>query len=293
MICSKCGAQVPKGKIYCSVCGTDVQLIPDYNFLEDDMLSDIVSRGVRGATAGEEKAASERGKGYKKTNHKYVFIWGAVLVLVFATVIALLCVHDKIKKSLDKSYDYQFSLGKKYQDLEDLNQAVYYYNRAWELSPEDINAPYEIADIYVREGQEDEAVSVIQKIIEVHGYDETSCKKLIEIYDSQENYQKIRELCEEVRGSSLLDLFEDYLVDQPSFSRISGTYTDKQKIEIISSKGYDIYYTTDGSDPTVSGQLYLGELNLKNGTSLVSAVTKSPKGIYSEVVKAMYTIRKE
>ena len=134
---------------------------------------------------------------------------------------------------------------------------------------------------------------MIQRVIEIHGYDETNCKKLIAIYDSQKNYDKIRELCEEVRGSSLLDLFEDYLVDQPSFSRISGTYTDKQQIEITSSKGYDIYYTTDGSDPTVSGQLYRGELNLKNGTSLVSAVTKSPKGIYSEVVKALYTIRKE
>ena len=293
MICSKCGALIPAGKIYCSVCGTAVQLIPDYNFIEDDMLSDIVSRGVKGATEGENKFSSEKGKGGKKTNHKYVFIWGAVLVLVIATAFALFCVHGKIKKAQDRSYDYQYSLGKEYHEIEDFNNAVLYYNRAWELSPEDTNAPYEIADIYVKEGREDEAVSVIQRVIEIHGYDETNCKKLIAIYDSQKNYDKIRELCEEVRGSSLLDLFEDYLVDQPSFSRISGTYTDKQQIEITSSKGYDIYYTTDGSDPTVSGQLYRGELNLKNGTSLVSAVTKSPKGIYSEVVKALYTIRKE
>ncbi|MCM1258933.1 MAG: chitobiase/beta-hexosaminidase C-terminal domain-containing protein [Roseburia sp.] len=293
MICSKCGAQIPKGKIYCNVCGADVQLVPDYNFLEDDMLSDIVSRGVNGTEENADQTESKEEDNNRKTNYKYVFIWGALLLLVAASAIALACVHDQIKRQQDNSYDYQYSLGEEYQDMEEPGNAIYYFQRAWDLLPEDTNAPYKIVDIYLAQGKENEAVSVINQVVEIHGYDKESCQKLIDIYDGQGNYQKIRELCEEVRGSVLLDLFEDYLVEQPSFSRISGTYTDDQKIELISSKGYEIYYTTDGSDPTVSGVLYRGELNLKNGTSLVQAATKSPKGIYSEVVKAMYTIRKE
>lgn len=294
MICSKCGAQIPKGKIYCSVCGADVQLVPDYNYLEDDMLSAIVSQGVNNTREhGEQAEETVKQDDSKKSSRKYIFIWGAVLLLVAASGIALACIHDQIKKQQENSYDYQYGMGEKYEDMDEPGNSLYYYGRAWELAPEDINAPYKMADIYLAQGKEDEAISVINQIVDIHGYDEVSCKKLIEIYDKQGNYPKIRELCEKVRGSSLLDLFEDYLVEQPSFSRISGTYTEEQKIEIISSKGYDIYYTTDGSDPTVSGKLYRGELQLKNGTSLVQAVTKSPKGIYSEVVKAMYTIRKE
>lgn len=300
MICSKCGAQIPKGKIYCSVCGADVQLIPDYNFLEDDMLSDIVSRGVNAASEGtketnDQKQAQEKQEEdiNKKSSHKYVFIWGGVFLLVIASAIALLCVHNRIKRQQENSYDYQYNLGEEYEEKGEPENALGYYERAWDLSPEDTDAPYKIVDIYLEQGREDEAISVISQLVELHGYDKVSCQKLIDIYDSQKDYQKIRELCETVRGSGLLELFEDYLVDQPFFSRISGTYTEEQKIEITSSKGYDIYYTTDGSDPTVSGKLYQGELKLKNGTSLVQAVTKSPKGIYSEVVKAKYVIRKE
>ena len=54
MKCKKCGAEIAVGKLYCSKCGAEVQLVPDYNFLEDDMLSDIVQQGVRG-TAEKKK----------------------------------------------------------------------------------------------------------------------------------------------------------------------------------------------------------------------------------------------
>ena len=204
MICSKCGAQIPKGKIYCSVCGADVQLVPDYNFLEDDMLSAIVSQGVNGTKDSAKQAKVKKEKDHKITNHKYIFIWGAVLVLVFATVIALACVHKRIKRQRENSYDYQYSQGEKYLEMDEEENALNYYKRAWDLSPEDTNAPYKMVDIYLDQGKEDEAVSVINQIVEIHGYDEKSCQKLIDIYDGQENYQKIRELCEEVRGSGLL-----------------------------------------------------------------------------------------
>ena len=34
MICRKCGAEIPQGKLYCAVCGQEVQLVPDYNSIE-------------------------------------------------------------------------------------------------------------------------------------------------------------------------------------------------------------------------------------------------------------------
>ena len=35
MICEKCGTHVPEDKIYCEKCGTAVQIVPDYNPMED------------------------------------------------------------------------------------------------------------------------------------------------------------------------------------------------------------------------------------------------------------------
>ena len=42
MKCEKCGANIPQGYVYCSVCGSEVQLVPDYNFLDEDLLGSIV-----------------------------------------------------------------------------------------------------------------------------------------------------------------------------------------------------------------------------------------------------------
>lgn len=60
MKCKKCGAEIPKGKLYCNVCGAEVQLVPDYNFLEDDMLSDIIQNGAgKNITSSKHNAASQ------------------------------------------------------------------------------------------------------------------------------------------------------------------------------------------------------------------------------------------
>lgn len=287
MICSKCGAEVPEGKIYCNVCGKEVQLIPDYNFLEEDMLSDILSKGIRGIRKKRSTLAEESWRA-KWAKYKYVFIWAAVVLLMMGAAVVLLRIRDMRREN---SYDYQLQQAVKYQEVDNLRESLHYFLRAWELAPEDENLPYEIADIYLELDEAKLAETVIKQAAKAHGYDENSCGKLIEIYDSMGEYDKIRELCEEVKNSDLLELFDDYLVERPSFTKISGTYTSEEKIRIISSKGYEIYYTTDGSDPAESGKLYQGELKLKNGTTLVQAVTKSPKGIYSEVVKATYTIQ--
>ena len=38
MKCSKCGAEIDAGSVFCKKCGEPVQMVPDYNILEDDFL---------------------------------------------------------------------------------------------------------------------------------------------------------------------------------------------------------------------------------------------------------------
>ena len=35
MKCQKCGAEIPEGKIYCEKCGQAIQMVPDYNPVDD------------------------------------------------------------------------------------------------------------------------------------------------------------------------------------------------------------------------------------------------------------------
>ena len=35
MKCQKCGAEIPDNKIYCEKCGSPIQMVPDYNPVDD------------------------------------------------------------------------------------------------------------------------------------------------------------------------------------------------------------------------------------------------------------------
>ena len=52
MICKKCGAEIESGLIYCPSCGESIQLVPNYDVLEEELLSRVVE--------DKEKAKDER-----------------------------------------------------------------------------------------------------------------------------------------------------------------------------------------------------------------------------------------
>ena len=41
MKCRNCGHEIPDGKLYCEFCGVEVQIVPDYNPLEDMLTAQI------------------------------------------------------------------------------------------------------------------------------------------------------------------------------------------------------------------------------------------------------------
>lgn len=49
MKCVKCGAEMKEGCIYCSVCGNEAQIVPDYSVLEDDYLRSLLTEEERAA----------------------------------------------------------------------------------------------------------------------------------------------------------------------------------------------------------------------------------------------------
>ena len=45
MRCTHCGANIPDDQLICPVCGAEVQIVPDYNPLED-----VLAREVKGSS---------------------------------------------------------------------------------------------------------------------------------------------------------------------------------------------------------------------------------------------------
>ena len=79
-------------------------------------------------------------------------------------------------------------------------------------------------------------------------------------------------------------------VARPTFSPAPGTYTTTQSVSLSNvSTGAKIYYTTDGSTPTTSSNLYSGPISVAS-TETINAIATLPGFTNSPMVSGTYTI---
>ena len=173
MKCSKCGAEIDAGSVFCKKCGEPVQMVPDYNILEDDFLVSLLEEeksagkteenqpktagqnvqsdektSAGGKSASTAKKAVEENPEQKKgftglwANKKARagLIGGIIalcLVLVFLTVYMT-------------SYDHYVAKGKTLDTKEDYTGALVYYNRAIEKNDTKTKAKILAANDYIK-----------------------------------------------------------------------------------------------------------------------------------------------
>ena len=77
MKCANCGAEIKLGCVYCSVCGKEAQIVPDYN-VEEDILKELLeeddkpsknasSNGKKKKSLKNSQKKKERGRTEKET----------------------------------------------------------------------------------------------------------------------------------------------------------------------------------------------------------------------------------
>ena len=130
MECKKCGAKIPQGNVYCSVCGNEVQLVPDYNFLDEDVLGNL----AQGKAQTEETLPAEQPIKQKTAGkRKKITVWGVIFVVILAASLTLLLVYQDIKKKNENSYTFQYQKAEECMEAEEWEDAVSYLQRALEI----------------------------------------------------------------------------------------------------------------------------------------------------------------
>ncbi|MBO5069614.1 MAG: chitobiase/beta-hexosaminidase C-terminal domain-containing protein [Roseburia sp.] len=315
MKCIKCGAELKEGCIYCSVCGREAQMVPDYSVLEDDYLRSILKEENEGkqsnsadsepsqkknAASGKKKKAkknaakkNETQKNAKQKHNKtpIIVVCIVLVVLILSGVSAKLYIDYKNANS----YDYQVGMAENELIDKNYESALNYYSTALTLEPNDIPVRLAMADLYMTRKEYDYARILFQEVIGLDASNQTAYKNLIAIYEKEEDYDSIIELAAGITDSNILELFAGYIVATPDITPEAGTHYEYITVTLFSVEDYDIYYTLDGSEPdTENGILYDAKKKIeleKGGRFEVKAVCCNEKGILSPVASATYVIR--
>ena len=299
MKCSKCGAEIEVGSVFCKKCGEPVQMVPDYNVLEDDFLVSLLDEqqnvkqesktSEEKAVKSEKNTSNRAGKESTKKQNGFAALWknkkarGGIIAGIIALVILIVFLVLYLT-----SYDHYVAKGKAADTKEEYTEALTYYNRAIKKNDAKAKAKILAANDYMKLTEYDKAEELLLSVIEKDSDNVSAYKSLIVLYLTTDSYDKLDFLQAQVTNQKIIDLFNDHLVSAPVFSVDGGKYDDDVIIELHAKTG-KIYYTLDGSDPTEGGILYTEPFMLKEGTTTVQAVCEEGEKV-SEVIAKRYKI---
>lgn len=93
-----------------------------------------------------------------------------------------------------------------------------------------------------------------------------------------------------IRSETAVQIYQIHLnkAHEPEISLDSGTYTQPQMITVDVPKGESVYYTIDGSVPTMDSISYSNPIALPMGESTYHFISYNEDGVASEVVQRQY-----
>ena len=315
MRCPKCHAEIEEGYLYCKNCGEEIRIVPDYDPQVEDMLSgslkDVVKEAQQNASekaAGVQSAAGQSGEktasnagaaasrktegtsrtagnGRKRHSRKRRLAEGVLCICILA--IAGLISVTLFRRN---SYDYQYQLAVKAVADNDADRALKYLSRAMELEPDQTYMWLFKAQIEKDSGDREAAEESCRYILSKLDPDNQEVyTRLIEMYIEEGDLDSVKDTLSRCPVQAVKNSFADYIAAVPTASFADGIYYDTMEIE-LDADGLDIYFTTDGTKPTVNSTKYEGPIRLTEGSNTIRAVAVSPKGVLSDEAIFSYEI---
>ncbi len=284
MICPNCKQEIATGSIYCEHCGETIQIVPDYNAL-DDVLPSILEDKPKAVNKQLHKEPSSKKETKTCARNKTTL---RVVIAAFAVLlISIVLVSVAMYRS---SYTYYMKQATKFEEAKDYSSAQFYYGVA--VSSEDtVEARLGLGRMDYRLGQFEEAKKELLAVVS----EDSSCYEAFEIlckiYEADRDYYSIEELATYTKDEKALEIINSALILPPSFSEKGGKYDDDIVLYLSAPKNQSIYYSVDGTNPE-DGLLYDNEkgIYLSDGVTTVRAVCVTEDGKFGFEAKEEYKI---
>ena len=316
MKCRYCKAEIPEGELYCKKCGREVQIVPDYNPLEEMLTAQIQLDGNEqeseldqyinqnrrnnnrtGQTAGRNTGSTgrmltekERRKrqSAKAARKKALRRKRRIVLLIMALIVVLAGAGFYV--IYQNSYNGIMKKAQKAAQSKDYTTAESYFKQAISKNAKKADAYTGLADVYLSQDKTDEGTTLFEEAVSKQSGNVELYKACMDFYLKSDQNMEIPELLDSV-SDSMLEKLSDYVVDEPKFSlEDSMTYDDVQKLLLTADKD-TIYYTTDGTDPDLTSTKYTSEgIQISEGETTIKAIAVNKKGVPSSISKKIYTV---
>jgi len=296
MKCPNCGADMPKGSLYCEQCGQDIHIVPDFEpeveLNIEQTISEIAEDIIKdGQDTYDWNTTVETPAIQEPRRFKWVII---------ATVFLICCViavWGWISYCRYNSVEYQSSKAAEYAEEQEYDKAASCYERALELSENNVVIMFRLAEVYFLKNNKIEYEYLLRRIVnsgEATTDQMTSAYgKLIAIYRARDDFKSINELLLSSDNEKVMNIYQSYMALPPEFTIQEGFYTGIQPLKIIPYGTGKVYYTMDGSLPDENSAMYTAPIILEDGDYTICAYFVNEYGIASEYVTKSYHVESE
>ena len=236
----------------------------------------------------DEDAWHQLGLAIRESRFRWLFL------LLFLALIALGAWGvSKISKRLymENSQSYQTQLAKDAAAEGDFTTAIEHMEKALEIDSEDTSLKFTLVDYYFSNDEEEKALLMLWEIIYAHDVNsQLAYRKVIDYYAERKDYAMIETILESCDDASIVSQFQEYTAPAPEFSEEPGVYDDVLWLKLSAATAGNIYYTLDGTEPTLDSELYTTPLYFELGIYNVKAIFVNNYGIVSDLTEGRYTI---
>lgn len=285
MKCNKCGAEIIEGKLYCTECGEEVHMVPIFEPEVETRLDESMSRIMDDVTGQKHK----RFKGEPVLKKKKHYLAVIVIVVIIGIIV---CVFSL--RYLFSSPEYLINRGHQCADSREYDKAIEYYEQVPDLESQHGEVLIYLARCYKALQDEEQFTKCLLLIIDsqysaeediIVAYDE-----LISLYIEKKSYQMIDSLLKDCNNKNVVKLYEKYMVSEPVFSYEAGYYREIIPLKITADENETVYYTMDGSEPTVNSEVFNMPVFMDEGEYEIKAISVNEYGVVSKVVTKEYQI---
>ena len=296
MKCRRCGEEIAEGKMYCSACGHEIQIVPDFDPEVDHTISQamgqILNEVFEKGKPQEEIVSYQRDKSPKKSVKSktwHYFRW--IILILIISLAVLLAVFGY----MNYTSDYQMKRGHYYFKMQDYTEAIKHYNKAAEIDPADANIQLYLAKCYKDmdkiAGYEACLTNVIHNEYASKEQLNLAYMRLASLYLENGEYQKIAKLLKACKDVQVIEQFGKYRAQLPKFSHSEGEYNDIIPLKIQGGEKGVVYYTTDGTEPTKESKEYTKPIFLDKGEYIIKAIYVNEYGVTSECITGKFIIK--